>query len=97
MRKFYYLVKVDQETLRDFIIRAGETLKHYNAEETKEVFLTTKDGVFTGLKVYYEEKEPVYTPVYCQYCGSITMPLGMLGDLMHFRCVSCGLEYSRQL
>lgn len=95
MRKSYYLAKTDNENMRDFIVRAGETLQHYQPDCTQEVIITLHEGTFTGFKVYYEQEQPVYIPVYCLYCGDITYSMGVLGNIEHFRCRSCGLEYSR--
>ena len=31
----------------------------------------------------------------CPVCPGIGIPLGMLGNLAHFRCESCGMEFHK--
>ena len=29
----------------------------------------------------------------CPLCGGASVPLGALGNLMHYRCQACGMDY----
>lgn len=33
----------------------------------------------------------------CLVCGEDNMPMGILGNLAHYRCRNCGITYSKHL
>jgi hypothetical protein len=39
----------------------------------------------------------VITPPACPACGGESIPLGVLGTLLHCRCRQCGMGYSTDL
>jgi hypothetical protein len=36
-------------------------------------------------------------PDWCDACGGLAVPMGILGNLQHFRCRNCGSVVSREV
>lgn len=67
----------------------------FNLKKYKESQIIPDDGFADGGEPYTDEEMDLFDKQICPTCGGEGQYLGVLGNLMHFRCRQCGMDYNK--